>query len=76
MELIRLGFMYIHKRDRRGRMIIICDVPKIANFLGQDTTHMPAAVNFILTYGIQKCVLPSRAETWNMIIELNGMGMT
>ena len=34
MELINMGFMYLHKRDRRGRCIVICDVPKIADFLG------------------------------------------
>jgi hypothetical protein len=68
--------MYLNKRDRRGRCIVVCDVPKIAEFLGEDLMHMSNAVNFMLTYGIDKCALPSKAETWNLIVDLNGMGMS
>jgi hypothetical protein len=40
MELLAKGFMYINKRDKRGRCIVICDVPKVAEFLGADLHHM------------------------------------
>ena len=76
MELVNKGFIYLSKRDRRGRCILVCDVPKIADFLGDDLEHMNAAVNFVLTYGIDRCAVPGKAETWNMIIDLNGLGVS
>ena len=36
MELLAKGFMYINKRDKRGRCIVICDVQRVAEFVGSD----------------------------------------
>lgn len=74
--MITQGWMYIHKRDRRGRCIFIIDVPKFAGKVKESNLHFPAAVNYLLTYMIDKCMLKSKAETWNMIINLKSLGVT
>lgn len=76
LDMIEAGFMYLHRRDQRGRCIVVCDVPRITHMLSDDMTVLPRAVEFLLTYFIEKCAVPGRAETWNMIIDLNGLGMT
>jgi hypothetical protein len=76
MELLAGGFMYISKRDMRGRVNLVLDVSKIAKVPEVDTPNVQLAVSFLLTYVIEKCFVPGKAETWNMIIDLNGLGVT
>jgi hypothetical protein len=70
------GFIYIHKRDKRGRCNVIIDVPKFAKIIKSEDLNFPAAVNFLLTYMIEKGTMMGKAETWNMIINLKDLGVT
>lgn len=76
LDLVESGFMYIHKRDQCGRCIVVCDVPKIASQLSEENKILPTAVQFLLTYLIEKCAVPGKSEAWNMIIDLKGLGIT
>lgn len=33
-------------------------------------------MNFTLTYLVHKCALPGKAETWNLVIDMTGMGIS
>lgn len=76
MAMIEQGYIYIHKRDSRGRCNVIIDVPKFADKVKSEDVNFPAAVNFLLTYMIERGTLMGKAETWNMIINLKDLGVT
>lgn len=76
MSMLQRGFIYIHKRDKRGRCNVIIDVPRFAKEVKSEDVNFPAAVNFLLTYMIEKGTLMGKAETWNMIINLKDLGVT
>lgn len=76
IEVLNKGFMYLHKRDKRGRVNVILDVQKLTKMDEAALDRMTPAVNFMLTYSINTCQLPSKAETWNMIIDLTDVSFS
>ena len=76
LDLLQMGFLYLHKRDKRGRCVVVMNVNVIKNFKPEDVPNMNLAVNFMLTYGIEKCAVPGLCETWVMVIDLDGVGLS
>ena len=74
--LIKNGFMYFFKRDKFLRPIVIVNVAKIKNFTGDELEGLVPTVSYLMTYVIQKALIPGKAETMVTIIDLNGVSMT
>jgi hypothetical protein len=74
--LTKNGFMYFFKRDKFLRPIVIVNVAKIKNFTGDELEGLVPTVSYLMTYVIQKVLIPGKAETMVTIIDLNGVSMT
>ena len=74
--LTKNGFMYFFKRDRFLRPIVVVNVAKIKNFTGDELEGLVPTVSYLMTYVIQKALIPGKAETMVTIIDLNGVSMT
>jgi hypothetical protein len=42
----------------------------------EDLKNMSIAVNYLMTYIIERMIVPGKSEAWTMILDLNNVGMT
>jgi hypothetical protein len=52
------------------------NVSIVKTFLEAEADLLLGAVNYFLTYTIDKCCLPGKAETMVLIIDMKDVGMT
>mmetsp|Transcript_27062 Transcript_27062/g.26123 ORF Transcript_27062/g.26123 Transcript_27062/m.26123 type:complete len:82 (+) Transcript_27062:394-639(+) len=69
------GFMYIYKRDKVGRPIIILDVQKVLNS-NVDINNIVMMSQFLMTFMIEELMIPSKIENLTSIVDLQNVGMT
>ena len=74
--MLNTGFMYLMKRDKRFRPIVVMNCRVTKTFTQEDYDALLPAINHLLTYMIQNCCVKGKAETMTLIIDLSGMGMT
>jgi hypothetical protein len=77
MEILNLGFIYIHGRDSRFRPIIII----IANVYEEykreySNADWERAVIYLLEYTINNLLIPGQVENWNVICDLKDISIT
>lgn len=73
IRLIQSGFLYLLKRDKDLRTIIVVNVSILKNFSAEDFELVEGIANFVCTYAINKIMLPGKAETFTVIIDLENV---
>lgn len=73
VKLIQSGFMYLLKRDKDLRSILVVNVSILKNFSAEDFEQVQTVSNFLCTYAINKIQLPGKAETFTTIIDLQNV---
>ena len=75
-KLLTSGFCYISRRDKGFRPVIILNVQKMTQISNEDYVHVETAINFLLTYSVNKVNLPGHAEAFCVILDLNHVGVS
>ena len=75
-KLLNSGYIYLLKRDRKYRPLLLMNVSIVKTFLEAEADLLLGAVNYFLTYTIDKCCFPGKAETMILIIDMKDVGMT
>lgn len=72
---MKSGFLYVSKRDRSFRPILILNVQKIvdADF---SVELLEEATAFFCDFVVKKLLLPGLVENWIMMIDLGGIGIS
>lgn len=70
IKLIQSGFMYLLKRDKDFRPVLVVNVSILKNFTPEDFENTQAVANFMCTYAINHIMLPGQAEAFTTIIDL------
>jgi hypothetical protein len=73
--MLNNGFLYIHKRDRGMRPVLVMNVSVMKNMKGT-LEELTIANNFLSMYVIERVVCPGKAEAWTTIIDLNDVGLS
>ena len=73
--LLKSGFLYVSKRDRSFRPIIILNVQKIvdADF---PVDLLQESTSFFCDFVVKKLLIPGLVENWIMVIDLGGIGIS
>lgn len=75
-RLANIGFLYVCKRDKKGRPVIVMNVEKIIQNDSIDLNDLLNYCNYFFTFCIQKLMVPGLVETWIIIVDLNNVGAT
>lgn len=76
MPMLNSGFVYISKRDKMLRPVIVVNVAILKTFTAQQTELIAPLVSYMMTYAVNKISLPGKAETFMIIIDLINCSMT
>jgi len=70
-----LGFLYVAKRDKKGRPVLIMNVERIIqnNVLIDDLIMF---TNYFFSFVIEKLLVPGLVECWTMVVDLNNVGIS
>jgi len=71
--MLNNGFLYVHKRDRGMRPIIIMNV-SILKILKGTLEELVTMNNFLTQYVIDRIVYPGKAEALTTIIDMRDVG--
>jgi hypothetical protein len=73
-EIFNTGCIYIHGRDNAYRPLIIFN-PGMLNSLNQPIEIWKSFGIFLMEFLVNKCLVPSRVENWNIIVDLGSLSM-
>lgn len=74
--LSKLGFLYIHGRDRYFRPIIVCRAQAyVSNVNKYSYEEFLSAIIFFMEYVINFLMVPGQVECWNIINDLNNVSL-
>jgi len=71
--MLNNGFLYVHKRDRGMRPIIIMNVSILKTLKGT-LEELVTMNNFLTQYVIDRIVYPGKAEALTTIIDMRDVG--
>lgn len=74
--MLNNGFLYIHKRDKSFRPVVVLNVQKMTLFTAEQNELVIPVTNYLMTYAINHISIPGRAEAFMIVLDLNGVGMT
>lgn len=74
--MLNIGFMYIHKRDKCFRPVLICNVSMFKILTPEQLEIMPKMAAYLLTYSLGKINIPGKAEAFMIILDLANVSMT
>lgn len=76
MEILNSGFMYLAKRDKRYRPVMVVNCAVMKKFSDKDIEDLAPCVEHLLTFMQANVCVKGKADTMTLIIDLNGLGMT
>ena len=74
-RLANAGFLYIAKRDKKGRPVIVMNVERIVQFECEQDDLLKFC-DYFFTFCIEKLMVPGLIETWIMVVDLNNVSST
>jgi hypothetical protein len=74
-DMLNNGFLYIHKRDRGLRPVLVMNINVLKSMKGT-LDELTIANNFLSMYAIERVACPGKAEAWTTIIDLDGVGLS
>jgi hypothetical protein len=75
-RLANLGFLYVAKRDKKNRPVLVMNVEKIIQNDSIELDDLINYCNYFFTFCIEKLMVPGIVETWIMVVDLNNVGAT
>ena len=75
INIFNSGCIYIHGRDNAYRPLIIFN-PGMFNSLQQSKETWSKFGIYLLEFLVNKCLVPSRVENWNIIVDFGSLNMT
>jgi len=72
MQGLRKGLMYWHGRDKKGRPCLVWRMDRMDGFTPDSAVKL---VLFVLEYAIRFALVPGRVENWDLIVDLEGVGL-
>lgn len=76
MEILNSGFMYLAKRDKRFRPVMVVNCAVVKKFSQKDLDDLVPCIEHLLTFMQAHICIKGKADTMTLIIDLNGLGMT
>eukprot|EP00930_Biecheleria_cincta_P024384 TRINITY_DN17459_c0_g1_i1.p1 TRINITY_DN17459_c0_g1~~TRINITY_DN17459_c0_g1_i1.p1 ORF type:complete len:515 (-),score=63.27 TRINITY_DN17459_c0_g1_i1:284-1828(-) len=70
---LKSGMMYWHGRDRACRPLLIWRIGMIPNYGVDQATRL---ILFILEFAVRYLLVPGRVESWVLIVDLTGVGLS
>ena len=74
-NIMNSGFLYVHGRDKYYRPLIIFN-PGLFSSITCSLENWNKFGVFFMEFLVNKCLLPSKVENWNIIVDLGGLQMT
>ena len=74
INIFNSGCLYIHGRDNACRPLIIFN-PGMFNSLKQPVEVWTQFGIYLMEFLVNKCLVPSRVENWNIIVDLGSLSM-
>lgn len=75
-RIANLGFLYVAKRDKKGRPVIVLNVERLVAHDNCEIEDLNSFCNYFFTFCIEKLMVPGLIESWIMIVDLNNVGAT
>eukprot|EP00347_Sterkiella_histriomuscorum_P002775 403366847 len=75
MDYLNQGIIYAYQRDKGQRPIIIINVEKISSSKIEQQNLINLS-DYFLDHILTNIMYPSRIENWNVIVDLNNVGLT
>lgn len=72
-QMINSGFMYICRRDKEFRPVIVVNLSIMKNFTGEFLELIQPVTDFLVSYSVGKINLPGKAETFVTILDLQNV---
>lgn len=72
---LNLGFIYVAKRDNKGRPVIVLNVERLIQS-NVELEPIISVCDYLMTFTIEKLMVPGLIETLIMIVDLNNVGAT
>lgn len=73
LQELKSGVMYWHGRDRACRPVLIWRLGMTTSFSVDKVTSL---VLFILEFAVRYLLVPGRVESWVLVIDLSGVGLS
>jgi len=75
-KIANLGFLYVAKRDKKGRPVIVLNVERLVQHDNCAIEDLNSFCNYFFTFCIEKLMVPGLIESWIMVVDLNNVGAT
>jgi len=75
-KFLQSGFVYVNKRDKHFRPVFIIQLSKCLGWSKAEIGELGTMMNYLLTYVIEKAILPTKSETILIIMDLANVGYT
>lgn len=75
INIMNSGFLYVHGRDKFYRPLIIFN-PGLLSTVNCSLENWNKFGVFFMEFLVNKCLLPSKVENWNIIVDLGELKMT
>ena len=72
IKIINSGFLYVHGRDKYYRPLIVFN-PGLFNSIECSMENWENFGVFFMEFLVNKCLLPSKVENWNIIVDLGDL---
>lgn len=76
LPMLNSGFVYISKRDKKMRPVIVVNVAILKTFTAAQSELIAPLISYMMTYAVNKISMPGKAETFMIIIDLLNCSMT
>lgn len=75
INIMNSGFLYVHGRDKFYRPLIMFN-PGLLSTVNCSLENWNKFGVFFMEFLVNKCLLPSKVENWNIIVDLGELSMT
>ena len=76
IEILNRGFIYVYGRDNRYRPIIVCQCKVFQKcYKDYQNEELFQAFSCLFQFIINNMLIPSKYETWNMIVNMTGVSI-
>ena len=74
-EILNKGFIYVHGRDNRYRPLIFIKPSKYKELTDYSNEECKDSIVFFIEFLIHKCLIPGVVESWNIILDVEGISV-
>ena len=75
INIINSGFLYVHGRDKYYRPLVFFN-PGVFSSINCSVENWNKFGVFFMEFLVNECLLPSKVENWNIIVDLGSLQMT